>query len=154
MARGWLALAQKEDIEMARHSTHGGARMVADSDQDMMKLGGRARRARGGAAGSDGEAPGEKDKGSIQVYNAQGSKVMSNAEDETPDFKKGGRAKKRADGGVAEGAMEQQRMDRRPRRAAGGRAAHSPYSSASAFQPPATDRAGKGYEGESSKRGT
>lgn len=136
------------------HPTHGGMRMASGGKElntegpmpghEMDKKGGRARHRKGGGVDGDGS-----DK--PQEYNAQGSNEMDEAKDETPGFKKGG--KKRKDGGVAEGALEADRMDRRPRRAAGGRAGGSPYSSASAFEAPnnSTSPAARGYEGVSIK---
>lgn len=80
---------------------------------------------------------GKTPKGKMQVYNAQGSKAEEAGMDETPEFKKGGVAKKKRDheklkkGGHAEGEMAMMRADKKPRgmmhkRAAGGR---TPYSS-------------------------
>ena len=73
-------------------------------------------------------------KGKMQVYNAQGSKAVGAAEDETGEFKKGGVAKKKRDheklkhGGHAEGHMAMVRADKKSRhkRAMGGK---TPYSS-------------------------
>ena len=57
-----------------------------------MKRGGRhAKHASGGETGP---------KKSVQMYNAVGSEAAKSAEDETPDFKKGGRSKRKA-GGMA-----------------------------------------------------
>jgi hypothetical protein len=120
------------------HEKHGGK---SDHDADDMKRGGHAR---GGKSESDGEP--EKE-GKVQEYNAQGSNEMKEAKDETPEFRKGGRPKRKS-GGHAEGKMEERRMDRRPRRAAGG---HTPYSSASAFREPESGSAGRGYEGTERK---
>jgi len=66
-------------------------------------------------------------KGKTQVYNAKGSHEVSEAEDESPDFKKGGRAKRKA-GGLAEGGKAMMRGDKKSRhhRAMGGK---TPYSS-------------------------
>ena len=131
---------------MAEHQTHGGARTASDDGKSRMNTGGHVRKARGGAVNTG------DDKSKVQVYNAQGSEAMKSAKDETPAFKRGGH-KKRADGGKAEGEMEKPRLDRRPRRAAGGRAGgHNPYSSAAASKPEASDQGGKGYEGGSLKR--
>lgn len=99
------------------------------------------RQGRRSGGGVDGEGSGK-----AQEYNAQGSNEMDEAKDETPGFKKGG-AKKRKDGGMADGALEADRLDRRPRRAAGGRAGGSPYSSASAFEAPTDSKSARGYEG-------
>ncbi len=106
----------------------------------MDKHGGRARRKSGGSA--DGEAP---DHAKVNVYNAAGSPAMDSAKDQTPGFRKGGH-KKRRDGGMAEGEMEKPRLDRRPRRAAGG-GVKSPYSSASSFSDPTNNTSARGYEG-------
>ncbi len=106
----------------------------------MDKHGGRARRRSGGS--SEGEAP---DHAKVNEYNAQGSPAMASAKDQTPGFRKGGH-KKRRDGGMAEGEMEKPRLDRRPRRAAGG-GVHSPYSSASKFSDATDNKAARGYEG-------
>lgn len=104
----------------------------------------------------DGGKAGEEKKAKMQVYNAQGSKAEEAGEDETPDFKKGGRAKKKA-GGHVEGKKEEERMDRRKRehhakgghvgrakRSMGGR---SPYSSAHDVKGEADSTAGRGHEG-------
>ena len=154
------------------HMTHGGHREVSDGQFETMgempeppheARGGRAehhkpghehdkhhpdmhhkRRRRGGSSEEDGEPEGG---GKLQVYNAKDSKAVEDAEDEKPEFKKGGR--KRKAGGHAEGHMEHKRLDRRPRRAAGGKAAdHSPYSSAAMAVAPAEDVVGRGYEGK------
>lgn len=104
------------------------------------------RRRRGGS--SEGES---SEHNKVQEYNAQGSNEMNEAGDEKPGFKKGGEThKKRRHGGMAEGEMEKPRLDRRPRRAAGG-GLHNPYSSAANFSPPSNDKAGRGYEGEKVK---
>ena len=123
----------------AKHSSHGGFREVSDgkmldSNGPMPGMG-HKRRAKGGSAGDgEGKESDHDEKG--QEYNAQGSNEMKEAEDGKADFKRGGKMhKKRRAGGHAEGKMAEHRLDRRPRRAAGG-AAHSPYSSASKFDPP------------------
>lgn len=125
----------------------------------------RARRKDGGEVAKDPKP---------QMYNAQGSKAAEAAEDEDPDFKKGGR--KRKAGGVAEGHEARQRMDRpergkrkeggaakreeereeraehemkhggREKRAAGGRTGHSPYSSGAHLTPPKEGGPGAGHE--------
>ena len=66
-------------------------------------------------------------RGKANIYNAKGSPEVSEAEDEKPGFKKGGKAK-RKDGGKVDGHMAAMRADKKPRhhRAAGGR---TPYSS-------------------------
>lgn len=94
----------------------------------------RPRRAKGGKA--------------VNKYNAQGSPAMDAAEDETEDFKRGGRSKRKA-GGMAEGGASEMRADKMPRgrHAAGGRASHSPYSSGSKISMNVGDEASKGHEG-------
>ncbi len=91
----------------------------------------RKRHARGGST-----APEPKGSESINEYNAQGSPEMSEAKNRTPAFKRGGKLK---DGGMAEGEEARERMDR-PKRAAGGRAGSSPYSSGHELTPPKVDR--------------
>lgn len=59
-------------------------------------------------------------KAPVQEYNAQGSNEAREAEDEDPDFKRGGKARKRKAGGHAEGEHSKHRSDRAPR----GRAEH------------------------------
>ena len=59
-------------------------------------------------------------------YNAQGSPEEKEEKDETPEFKKGGRAKKHAHGGKVHGHAPKKNLGRKPR-AAGGR---NPYSTA------------------------
>ena len=97
-------------------------------------------------AGEPAEAKHEK----VQEYNAQGSNEMAEMGDEKPGFKRGGKKhERRRHGGHAEGHMERERLDRRPRRAAGGKAGvHNPYSSASKMMDPETDEAGRGMEGK------
>lgn len=139
------------------HATHAGMRdasggMELNTEGPMPghpedKHGGEVhkRRRRGGKTGEAAEH--EK----VQEYNAQGSNEMSEAGDEKPGFKGGGKAHKRhRHGGMAEGEMEKPRLDRRPRRAAGG-GLHDPYSSAANFSPPKDDRGARGYEGEKVK---
>jgi hypothetical protein len=106
-----------------------------DKDGDEMKRGGHKRRARGGGA-----------REHVQLYNAPDSNEMHEAEDETPGFKRGGKHEKRKHGGMAEGKMEHERLDRRPRRAAGGKAGNTPYSSASAMTAPESGMNGRGFE--------
>ncbi len=148
---------RKEHENKARgggvHDTHAGMRQASGGMElntegpmpghPMDKRGGRARRRRGG--GTDGESEHVK----AQEYNAQGSNEMHEAGDETPGFKRGGKKeehKRRRDGGMAEGEMEKPRLDRRPRRAAGG-GLHNPYSSAAAFKEPTDNKAARGMEG-------
>lgn len=98
-------------------------------------------------------------KGKENVYNAQGAPEEHEAMDETAEFHKGGKTKKRAkrkDGGKAEGEMSKHRADKKPRghheghmmhkRAAGGR---TPYTSG--HNPPEPSESGKtdsGHEGQ------
>lgn len=89
-------------------------------------------------------------KKKMQIYNAQGSKAVDAAEDETGEFKKGGRAKhaKRKDGGMVDGAMAKKggHKPRVHKRAAGGK---TPYSSGHSTSMP--DTGGKtetGHEGQ------
>lgn len=87
-----------------------------------MKKGGHTKRAVGGKAEM------KADKKTQHLYNAAGSPEAHEAEDEVDDFKKGGKARKRKDGGKAEGKAAKERGDRKPRakRAAGG---HTPFTS-------------------------
>lgn len=66
--------------------------------------------------------------GKINEYDAQGSPEAKEGMDETPEFNKGGAAKKskKMHGGHAKGHAPKHRLDRKPR-ASGGR---SPYSTA------------------------
>ena len=96
---------------------HGGAVMhnMGPGPEDE-KHGGhvrRPRRARGGRTSP------------VQVYNAQGSKAVQSAEDESEDFMHGGRAKRKP-GGVAGGHEARARGDRahRGRHAKGGAVHH------------------------------
>lgn len=95
-------------------------------------------------------AKAEMKKGKAQVYNAQGSKAMEAAEDETGDFKKGGVAKKKRDheklkrGGAVHGE-KMKHMAHKPRKSGG----RTPYSSGHATSMPS--EAGKtdsGHEGQ------
>jgi hypothetical protein len=118
---------------------------------------GHPRHARGGKADDEEGESESENEGKAQIYNAQGSAAMHSAMDEKPGFEKGGHVrKKRRSGGHAEGHMAAHRMDRRPRRAAGGRAeSHSPYSSAGKMSAPENTVAGSGFEGTSKDlRGT
>lgn len=66
-------------------------------------------------------------EGKVTHYNAIGSLGEKDADDTTPEFKKGGAAKKKhKDGGHVKGKAPKHRLDRKPR-ASGGR---SPYTSA------------------------
>ena len=163
-----VAEERKEHEKRARggHATHAGMReasggMELNTEGPMPghpedKHGGGAgethhkRRRRGGR--SEGEGEGSEHQ-KVQEYNAQGSKEMGEAGDEKPGFKKGGEPhKRRRHGGMAEGKMERERLDRRPRRAAGG-GLHDPYSSAARFSPPENNTAGRGYESEKAAKG-
>lgn len=143
-----------EGGKAGHHMTHGGHRSVSDGhemDREGPMSGmGHKRHARGGKA-EDGDGEGKEsqhdEKG--QEYNAQGSNEMKEAEEDKADFKRGGKMhKKRRAGGHAEGKMAEHRLDRRPRRAAGG-ATHSPYSSASKMDKPmGGSPAERGMEGQ------
>lgn len=63
-----------------------------------------------------------KTPGKDHLYNAKGSPEASEAEDETAGMKRGGKAKKRKDGGKAEGHKGKHRADKLAR---GGKAHHS-----------------------------
>ncbi len=113
------------------------------------KAGGRTHRASGG------EAPSRK---KINVYNAVGSPTVKEAEDEEPDFKRGGRSK-HSNGGLALGGAAKMRADKPARGlatggaarqgfATGGRTgAHSPYSSGRKITAPEDAKESRGYEG-------
>lgn len=92
---------------------------------------GRVKKAKGGATERESEVGEPKVKN--VPYDAQGSAAEKEAEDERDGFKHGGyrkpKAKKRKSGGKAEGRSARARADK-PRRAAGGRAPHSPLSAA------------------------
>lgn len=155
---------RKHGGHAGKHMTHGGSRMASGGHMELNtegphpghpsadegrhegdKKGGRAKRARGGKSG-DGEAS-EHEK--AQEYNAVGSNEMKEADDQTPGFKKGGaKHHKRRSGGHAEGKMSDHRLDRRPRRAMGGKAGHNPYSSAADMSAPANVESARGYEGK------
>lgn len=138
---------------MARHHpTHGGHRSASGGHEldSEAPLPGHSVDNKGIATAS-GFAKGghvmDKEDTKPQVYNAQGSNEMDEAKDETPGFKKGGREKRKS-GGMAMGEKAMDRMDRRPRRAAGGRTSgHNPYSSASSFTQAADREQARGYEG-------
>lgn len=84
-------------------------------------------------------------KGGVQhEYNAVGSPEMSEAKSKDESFKKGGKAKK---GGKVEAGKSKMRMDKKPRRAAGG----SVMSSAAKKMMAAKDEAGQGHEGDGPK---
>jgi hypothetical protein len=105
---------------------------VSGDKDEAMKRGGHKKRASGGGA-----------KMGVQLYNAPDANETKEATNETPSFKRGGHKR----GGMAEGKMEGERLDRRPRRAAGGKAGgSSPYSSASNMTAPETGMDGRGYE--------
>ena len=66
-------------------------------------------------------------EGKVNQYNAVGAPGGKEAEDTTPEFKKGGATKKKhKDGGHVKGKAPKHRLDRKPR-ASGGR---NPYTSA------------------------
>lgn len=137
------------------HPTHGDHRMASGGHM-MHNRGphpgdGHPRHAEGGKLDDDDDYEPKKERdGKVQVYNAQGSAAMRSAEDEEPGFSEGGKAKKKKklrEGGHAEGEKSMHRLDRRPRRAAGGRTeGHNPYSSASKMQAPENTLAGSGFE--------
>jgi hypothetical protein len=126
------------------------------------KRGGRAKHADGGDTGHRGHHArgGKAGEKKVNVYNAEGSPTMKEAEDEEPDFKRGGRSKHK-DGGLALGGAAKMRADKparglaaggaaRPGFAAGGRAgAHSPYSSGRKLTAPEDAKESRGYEGVS-----
>lgn len=90
-------------------------------------------------------------KGKGNLYNAAGSPEAGEAMDDTPGFKKGGRAKHKA-GGHVEGKEAMHRADHKKRghhhkRASGGR---TPYSSASSTSTPS--ESGKTDSGHESQR--
>lgn len=93
------------------------------------------------------EAKGEKHK--ANVYNAKGSPEVKAAEDEKAGFKKGGHAKKRAEGGSVLGTKSAVRLDKRAR----GGATGSPYSSAKGGELPAKQTSGKGSGHEDEQPG-
>ena len=92
----------------------------------------RHKKAAGGPTDMDGNA---ESKGMVKSkpYNAVGSNVVKEADDkdEGGEMKKGGRVKKRADGGKVHGDKPKMRLDR-PKRKDGGRVGSdmSPMSSA------------------------
>lgn len=150
----------------ATHPTHGGHRM-AHGGHMMHNRGphpghGHPHHAKGGEAQDDeeGETKNMRDAHADE-YNAQGTPAMKSATDQEPGFAEGGKAKRKRkhhrDGGHASGEMEHHRLDRRPRRAAGGRTegGHNPYSSASKMESPEDTTTGRGYEGvKTDVRGT
>ena len=91
------------------------------------------------------------------MYNAKGSPTQHEALDETPGFRRGGKAKRghHRDGGTAGGMTAAPRMDHARRQRGGsapgnrssGRSTRTPYSSGSSLSSPANDREGRGYEG-------
>lgn len=85
-------------------------------------------------------------KGGVQhEYNAVGAPEMSEAKSKEESFKGGGRKKK--DGGGVPKSKSKMRMDKKPRRAAGG----SVFSSASKKSMASKDGAGQGHEGDGPK---
>lgn len=79
-------------------------------------------------------------------YNAVGSPEMKESHEKESGFKKGGKAKKKA-GGKVEHGKSHKRMDKKPRRAAGGPV----YSSASKKTVADKSEAGQGHEGDGPK---
>ena len=145
------------------HETHGGHRMASGGhmmhNRGPMPGHGHPRHAEGGKLDDDEEGESSKERdGHVQEYNAQGSAAVRSATDEEPGFSEGGKTKKKKklrEGGHAEGEKAGHRLDRRPRRAAGGRMGHDPYSSASKMSEPDNSLAGSGFEGVSKdSRGT
>lgn len=90
------------------------------------------KKAKGGRTGERENEVGEPKVKNLP-YDAQGSAAETEAEDEKDGFRDGGKtkakAKKRKAGGRANGRRSHARADK-PRRAAGGRAPHSPLSAA------------------------
>ncbi|MGA2412384.1 MAG: hypothetical protein ABSG46_18615, partial [Candidatus Binataceae bacterium] len=138
------------------HRTHGGHR-AASGGAMLHNRGphpghGHPRHAEGGKLDDDEEGESGKERdGHVQEYNAQGSAAVRSATDEEPGFSEGGKTKKKKklrEGGHAEGEKAGHRLDRRPRRAAGGRTegGKDPYSSASKMESPKDDLAGRGFE--------
>lgn len=79
--------------------------------------------------------------GSVNMYNAKGSPAEKSADDETAEFKKGGKMKS---GGHVHGQKSAKRLDKRAR---GGRmGGGSPYSSAKGGTDPQSGGAGEGRE--------
>jgi hypothetical protein len=86
-----------------------------------------------------------------RFYNAEDSKVHEEADDEKPDFKRGGKAKKkpaRKRGGKAEGQRPQRRADKPRRARGGGSGGHSPFTKAATVE----GRPGGDYDGKPSTR--
>jgi hypothetical protein len=121
-----------DEDEMREHEATGG------TTAPKLAKGGRAPRAMGGNS-TDGSTN-RPVKGN--AYNAVGSPEMAEAQDETPGFHKGGKAKRKS-GGTSEGETEMRRHDRHAR----GGAAKSPYSTGASLSQPSDDRQGRGYEG-------
>jgi hypothetical protein len=80
-------------------------------------------------------------------YNAEHSPLRKEAETDKESFARGGRKRKRKRGGRAAGKRPRQRADK-PRRASGGRAAHSPLTRAADID----GRPGGDYDGKPSSR--
>lgn len=93
---------------------------------------------------------GETAKTKPHEYNAQGSKEAEEVMDDKESFHKGGKAKKKKDGGSAHGHKAHHRLDRKPR-ASGGKTARSPFTEAHAVKPPAMGGSGQGKEGDGPK---
>lgn len=80
-------------------------------------------------------------------YNAVGAPEMKEAHEKEDGFKKGGKAKKHKKGGHVEKAKAHHRMDKKPRRAAGG----SVFSTASKKSAADKSGAGQGHENDGPK---
>lgn len=93
----------------------------------------RHKKADGGKVPENADYKESKGSEKAKAYDAQGSHVEKEASDEEDggEMKKGGRVKKRADGGKVEGCKAKMRLDR-PKRKSGGRVGSdmSPFSSA------------------------
>ena len=88
-----------------------------------------------------------KARGGVEhEYNAVGAPEMAEAHETKEGFKRGG-AKKKKHGGHVEAAKAAHRLDKKPRRAAGG----SVFSSASKKTAADKDEAGQGHEGDGPK---
>lgn len=93
----------------------------------------RHKKAGGGKVPEGADSKESKGDAKAKAYDAQGSNVEKEADDKEDggEMKKGGRVKKRADGGMVDGEKPKARLDR-PRRKSGGRVGSdmSPFSSA------------------------
>lgn len=172
-----LGISSADDDDYAEggavdNYARGGAHHDDDDDHDHDAYGGRVRLQRGGRGGSkkDRLMSGDTDSGLSDTgsrshytrsfqYNAVGSPTMSEANDRTPGFRRGGRKRgHHKDGGTAGGLTAAPRMDhaRRQRGGSAGTApgtrsgrgsTRTPYSSGSSLSSPANDKEGRGYEG-------